>query len=64
MAGDCSTQDVDLERQNYFYQSYWPALRANNWVKGTVTRGFYLIVMLQDCSSSIYGKPALETILR
>lgn len=64
MAGDCSTQDVDLERQNYFYQSYWPALRANNWVKGTVTRGFYPIVMLQDCSSSIYGKPALETILR
>ena len=64
LQGNCSTQDVDLERQNYFYQSYWPALRTNGWIKGAVTRGFYPIVMLQDCSSSVYGKPALETILR
>ena len=64
LAGDCPTNEVDLERQNYFYQAYWPAVRATDWVKGVVTRGFYPIVMLQDCSSSVYGKPALETILR
>lgn len=62
--GACSPQDVDLERQNYFYQSYWPALRDSTWIKGAVSRGFYPVVMLQDCSSSVYGKPALETILR
>ena len=62
--GACPSQDVDLERQNYFYQSYWPVLRANAWIKGAVSRGFYPVVMLQDCSSSVYGKPALETLLK
>jgi len=62
--GQCAAQDVDLERQNTFYQSYWPPVRAADWIKGAVTRGFYPIIMLQDCSSSVYGKTALETILR
>lgn len=63
-AGSCPEQQVDLERQNYFYYSYWPVLRSSSWITGTATRGFYSVVMLQDCSSSVYGKPAFETILR
>lgn len=57
-----SAADVDLEAQQYFYNTYFPVLTSLDWVKGVSSRGFFPVVKLTDFSSSIYGKPAMDLI--
>ncbi|MFZ3069809.1 MAG: hypothetical protein WA110_01625 [Anaerolineaceae bacterium] len=59
-----SASDVDLLGQENFYDTYEAALLNLEWVKGVCTRGFFPIVQLNDFSSSVYGKPAMDSIWR
>lgn len=56
--------NVDLESQDYFYQVYTSSLSSYDWISGISTRGFFPVLQLTDFSSSIYGKPAMNTFIR
>lgn len=55
--------DVDLESQNYFYQVYTAVLAQRDWVSGISSRGFFPVLQLTDFSSSVYGKPAMNSFI-
>jgi len=55
--------NVDLESQNYFYQVYTSVLAQRGWVSGISTRGFFPVLQLTDFSSSVYGKPAMNSFI-
>ena len=55
--------NVDLAAQDYFYQVYTPSLAQRDWISGISTRGFFPVLQLTDFSSSVYGKPALNTFI-
>lgn len=55
--------NVDLETQDYFYQVYTSVLAQRSWVSGISTRGFFPVLQLTDFSSSIYGKPAMNSFI-
>jgi len=55
--------NVDLASQDYFYQVYTPSLAQRDWISGISTRGFFPVLQLTDFSSSVYGKPALNTFI-
>lgn len=55
--------NVDLASQDYFYQIYTGALTDRDWISGISTRGFFPVLQLSDFSSSIYGKPAMNTFI-
>ncbi len=55
--------NVDLEIQDYFYQVYTSVLSQRGWVSGISTRGFFPVLQLTDFSSSIYGKPAMNSFI-
>ncbi len=55
--------NVDLASHDYFYQVYTAALAQRGWVSGISTRGFFPVLQLTDFSSSIYGKPALNSFI-
>jgi len=57
------TGNVDLTSQDYFYQVYTSALASRDWVSGISTRGFFPVLQLTDFSSSIYGKPAMNSFI-
>ncbi len=57
------TGNVDLTSQDYFYQVYTSALASRDWVSGISTRGFLPVLQLTDFSSSIYGKPAMNSFI-
>lgn len=57
-----SAENVDLEAQRLFYQSYADAFVKRDWLNGFCSRGFFPIVKLADYSSSIYGKPAMSVL--
>lgn len=57
------TGNVDLASQDYFYQVYTPVLASCDWVSGISTRGFFPVLQLTDFSSSIYGKPAMNSFI-
>ena len=57
------TGNVDLASQDYFYQVYTSALASRDWVSGISTRGFFPVLQLTDFSSSIYGKPAMNSFI-
>jgi len=53
---------IDLDAQFNFYQVYGSALSQRSWVQGISSRGFFPVVKLQDFSSSVYGKPAMQLL--
>ena len=55
--------NIDLEKQDYFYQVYTSVLAQRDWVSGISTRGFFPVLQLTDFSSSIYGKPAMNSFI-
>ena len=55
--------NVDLASQDYFYQVYTAVLMERGWVSGISTRGFFPVLELTDFSSSIYGKPAMNSFI-
>ncbi len=57
------TGNVDLASQDYFYQVYTSVLAQRDWVSGISSRGFFPILQLTDFSSSIYGKPAMNSFI-
>ncbi len=57
------TDFIDLENQANLYQDFACATNTFEWIKGISSRGFNLGLHLTDFSSSIFGKPAMETFL-
>ena len=57
------TGNVDLDSQDYFYQVYTAALAERGWVSGISSRGFFPVLTLTDFSSSVYGKPAMNSFI-
>lgn len=58
------TDFIDLENQANLYQDFACATNTFEWIKGGISsRGFNLGLHLTDFSSSIFGKPAMETFL-
>jgi hypothetical protein len=55
--------NVDLASQDYFYQVYTSSLAQRDWVSGISSRGFFPVLQLTDFSSSIYGKPAMNSFI-
>ena len=55
--------NVDLVSQDYFYQVYTAVLAQRGWVSGISARGFFPVLQLTDFSSSIYGKPAMNSFI-
>lgn len=55
--------NVDLALQDYFYQIYPSALAERDWVSGISSRGFFPVLQITDFSSSIYGKPAMNSFI-
>lgn len=57
------TNFIDLESQANLYQDFACTTSSFEWIKGISSRGFNLGLRLTDFSSSIFGKPAMETFL-
>lgn len=55
--------NVDLASQDYFYQVFTTVLTQLDWVSGISTRGFFPVLEMTDFSSSIYGKPAMNSFI-
>ena len=55
--------NVDLASQDYFYQVFTTVLAQRDWISGISTRGFFPILEMTDFSSSIYGKPAMNSFI-
>lgn len=55
--------NVDLASQDYFYQVFTTVLTQREWVSGISSRGFFPILKMTDFSSSIYGKPAMNSFI-
>lgn len=53
---------VDLSEQVAMYNALFVALNQVEWLDGIVSRGFYPPAIVQDCSPSIYGKPASDVV--
>ena len=53
---------VDLPEQVAMYNALFIALNQVEWLDGIVSRGFYPPAFVQDCSPSIYGKPASDVV--
>ena len=54
--------NVDLASQDYFYQVFTTVLTQLDWVSGISTR-FFSPFTNDDFSSSIYGKPAMNSFI-
>ncbi|MGB4595051.1 MAG: hypothetical protein WBI14_04020 [Anaerolineaceae bacterium] len=55
--------NVTMESQAYFYDTYVTVWKERPWIFGISSRGFFPVVELTDFSSSIYGKPAFQSFL-
>lgn len=53
---------VDLLEQVALYNALFIAINQVEWLDGIVSRGFYPPAIVQDCSPSIYGKPAADVV--
>jgi len=53
---------VDLPEQVAMYNALFVALNQVEWLDGIVSRGFYPPAIVQDCSPSIFGKPASDVV--
>ena len=53
---------IDLLEQVSLYNAFFVALNQVDWLDGVVSRGFYPPAVVQDCSPSIYGKPAADVV--
>jgi len=59
---ETSSIAIDLEEQVHIYNAVLPIVASRDWVTGISIRGYNPIVDLQDGSSSLSGKPALDVI--
>ena len=53
---------VDLDEQHLIYSAILPIVASRDWIKGVAIRGYDPTLEIQDGSSSIAGKPALNLI--
>jgi hypothetical protein len=53
---------VNLQEQVDIYNAAFAAINDREWISGVVSRGFYPPVALQDVSSSVHGKPAMDVL--
>ncbi len=53
---------IALQEQAEIYNALCSEIMSRDWIDGIVSRGFFYPVKLQDKSSSIYGKPAMDVI--
>lgn len=58
------SDNVTLESQSYFYETYVSVWKERPWIFGISSRGFFAGAELVDFSSSIFGKPALLEFLK
>lgn len=52
----------DLSLQSDIYEVVFSLINERSWVDGVFVRDYFSTVSLQDCSSSINGKPAQNTV--
>ncbi len=52
----------DLNEQAAVYAAILNAVNNRSYIDGLIARGFYPPVVLQDVSSSIFGKPASDVL--
>jgi hypothetical protein len=53
---------ADTQEQAVIYDAILSAVNTRPWIDGIISRGYYAPVVLQDVSSSIYGKPASDVL--
>lgn len=53
---------IDLLEQVEMYNALFVAINQTDWLDGIISRGFYPPAIVQDCSPSIYGKPAADVL--
>ena len=54
--------DPDMGVQVDAYQALINAASARDWINGFISRGYYPVVVLQDASPSVNGKPAADLL--
>ncbi|KAF0112539.1 MAG: hypothetical protein FD147_135 [Chloroflexi bacterium] len=62
IATDSVKSQIDLELQSRIYNASVIESASRSWISGFISRGFNPIVVVQDKSSSIYGKPASDVL--
>lgn len=62
LSSELEEEKLDLDEQALIYSAILPVIASRNWITGTVIRGYTPIVVVQDGSSSIAGKPASKII--
>ncbi len=60
---DITTIPIDLGEQADIYSSVLAAVNTRDYITGIVSQGFYPPVVLEDKSSSVRGKPAMEVLI-
>jgi len=58
LSEDNAYTGVDLEEQALVYQAIIEEALQRNWIYGLVSKGYNPAVLVEDHSSSVYGKPA------
>ncbi len=53
---------IDQDEQAEIYAAILPVIASRDWIKGTAFRGYTPTVDIQDGSSSIAGKPAMDLV--
>jgi hypothetical protein len=53
---------IDLNEQVDIYNGALVAVNERSWINGFISRGYNPSVVIQDASSSIYGKPASDVL--
>jgi len=56
--------NVTMESQAYFYDTYVAIWKERPWIFGIASRGFFPGAELADFSSSIFGKPAILNFVK
>ena len=59
---DNPTINLDLQEQVDLYNGFLGAVNERQWVSGIISEGFFPPIRLEDKSTSIHGKPALEIV--
>ena len=59
---DNTTINLDLQEQVDLYNGFLAAVNERQWVSGIISEGFFPPIGLEDKSTSIHGKPALEIV--
>jgi len=59
---EVASANLDLGEQAMIYNAILPVIASREWIRGISIRGYNPVVALQDPTSSLTGKPALDVI--